>query len=137
MTFPLFLGLPHLHESDALVVQRVAVALVLLQHDLELGETLGRPPRVHQAGPEVGPHIAEARLEGVLVQEMVTEGTETIVGVNKHRLETEDPLDILEVDNTAVRIAQFERLAALRANRDEAQFDSTATGPARSLLGWR
>ncbi len=44
---------------------------------------------------------------------------ETIVGVNKHRLEKEDPLDILEVDNSAVRESQLERLARLRAERDE------------------
>lgn len=39
-------------------------------------------------------------------------------GVNDYRLEKEDPLDILEVDNTAVRLAQIERLKKLRANRD-------------------
>ncbi len=42
-----------------------------------------------------------------------------IVGVNKYRLEKEDPIDTLEVDNTAVREAQLKRLAKLRANRDE------------------
>lgn len=42
-----------------------------------------------------------------------------IVGVNQYRLEKEDPLEILEVDNTAVREAQLERLKKLRANRDE------------------
>ena len=35
---------------------------------------------------------------------------DTIVGVNKYRLEKEDPIDILEVDNTAVRESQIERL---------------------------
>jgi methylmalonyl-CoA mutase len=42
-----------------------------------------------------------------------------IVGVNQYRLEKEDPLEILEVDNTAVREAQLERLKKLRANRNE------------------
>ena len=42
-----------------------------------------------------------------------------IVGVNQYRLEKEDPLEILEVDNTAVREAQLERLRKLRANRNE------------------
>ncbi len=41
---------------------------------------------------------------------------DTIVGVNKYRLEKEDPIDILEVDNTAVRESQIERLNKLRAN---------------------
>ena len=43
-----------------------------------------------------------------------------IVGVNQYCLEKEDPLDILEVDNTAVREAQLARLKKLRAGRNEA-----------------
>lgn len=43
-----------------------------------------------------------------------------IVGVNKYRLEKEDPIEILEVDNTAVREAQIRRLKELKANRDNA-----------------
>ena len=45
--------------------------------------------------------------------------TETIVGTNKYRLEKEDPIEILEVDNTSVRISQIERLNKLREERDE------------------
>ncbi len=41
-----------------------------------------------------------------------------IVGVNKYRLSKEDPIDILEVDNTAVRDSQIKRLKELKANRD-------------------
>ena len=52
-------------------------------------------------------------------QAKIDSGVETIVGVNKYRLEKEDPLDILTVDNTAVRISQIERLKKLRAERDE------------------
>jgi len=44
---------------------------------------------------------------------------DTIVGVNKYRLDKEDPLDILDIDNTAVRDAQIKRLKKLRENRDE------------------
>lgn len=44
---------------------------------------------------------------------------QVIVGINKYRLEKEDPIDILEIDNTAVRLQQIERLEELRANRDE------------------
>ena len=51
-------------------------------------------------------------------QAHIDSGAEKIVGVNDYRLEKEDPLDILEVDNTAVRLAQIERLKKLRANRD-------------------
>lgn len=44
---------------------------------------------------------------------------DTIVGVNKYRLEKEDPIETLEVDNTAVREAQIKRLNQLRAERNE------------------
>ncbi len=43
---------------------------------------------------------------------------DTIVGVNKYRLDKEDPLEILEVDNTAVRQAQIKRIEKLKAERD-------------------
>jgi len=53
-------------------------------------------------------------------QARIDSGSQVIVGVNQYRLEKEDPIDILEVDNTAVRIQQIERLKELRANRYEA-----------------
>ncbi len=52
-------------------------------------------------------------------QARIDSGEDTIVGVNKYRLEKEDPLEILEVDNTAVRLSQIERLKKLRAERNE------------------
>ena len=57
-------------------------------------------------------------------QAHIDSGQETIVGVNKYRLDHEDPIDILEVDNTAVRQAQLARLAKLRANRDAAEVEN-------------
>jgi methylmalonyl-CoA mutase len=53
-------------------------------------------------------------------QAMIDSGQETIVGVNKHRLEKEAPMEILEVDNTAVREAQIKQLQKLKAERDNA-----------------
>ena len=53
-------------------------------------------------------------------QARIDSGSQIIVGVNKYRLEQEDPIDILEVDNTAVRKQQIERLQQLKANRDNA-----------------
>ncbi|MEP2919395.1 MAG: methylmalonyl-CoA mutase [Sulfitobacter sp.] len=47
-------------------------------------------------------------------------GTDVIVGVNKYRRETEDAIDILDVDNLAVRDSQIKRLQAIRSSRDEA-----------------
>ena len=52
-------------------------------------------------------------------QARVDKGEDVIVGVNKYRLETEDQLDTLEVDNDFVRQGQIARLAATRASRDE------------------
>jgi methylmalonyl-CoA mutase len=52
-------------------------------------------------------------------QAKVDTGETVIVGVNRYRLPEEAELDILEVDNARVRAGQIERLAELRANRDE------------------
>ena len=66
--------------------------------------------------------IPKMRIEeaAARTQSRIDSGAQTIVGVNKYRLDHEDPIDILEVDNTAVRKQQIERLQALRANRNEA-----------------
>ncbi|MFK2824299.1 methylmalonyl-CoA mutase [Bacillus sp. B190/17] len=50
---------------------------------------------------------------------------ETIVGVNRYRLAEEDPLDILDIDNTAVRRKQIERLQQVKEARDQAKVDAT------------
>ncbi|MDE3079237.1 MAG: methylmalonyl-CoA mutase [Paracoccaceae bacterium] len=53
-------------------------------------------------------------------QAMIDRGEEVIVGVNKYRLAKEDPIDILDIDNAAVRAAQIARLDRVRATRDGA-----------------
>jgi len=53
-------------------------------------------------------------------QAKIDRGTDVIVGVNKYRRETEDAIDILDVDNVAVRDSQIKRLKSVRDNRDEA-----------------
>jgi len=52
-------------------------------------------------------------------QARIDSGKDVIVGVNKYRREQEDPIDILDVDNTAVRASQIKRLEKLRAERNE------------------
>ena len=52
-------------------------------------------------------------------QARIDSGKDIIVGVNSHKLKTEDPLDILEVDNTAVRNSQIKGLEKLKAERNE------------------
>ncbi|WP_293448759.1 methylmalonyl-CoA mutase [Planktotalea sp.] len=52
-------------------------------------------------------------------QAKIDKGEEVIVGVNKYRLEQEDDIDILDIDNDAVRTSQIARLEDIRATRDE------------------
>ncbi|MGC1427287.1 MAG: methylmalonyl-CoA mutase [Albidovulum sp.] len=53
-------------------------------------------------------------------QAMIDKGEEVVVGVNKYKLDKQDPIDILDVDNVMVREAQVARLEAIRASRDAA-----------------
>ncbi|MCF0207665.1 MAG: methylmalonyl-CoA mutase [Bacteroidales bacterium] len=65
--------------------------------------------------------IPKMRIEeaAARTQARIDSGNQTIVGINKYRLEKEDPIDILDVDNTAVRESQIKRLQKLRAERNE------------------
>ena len=60
--------------------------------------------------------IPKMRIEeaAARTQARIDSGEQTIVGTNKYRLEKEDPIDILEVDNTAVRQEQIENLRRLK-----------------------
>jgi len=53
-------------------------------------------------------------------QAMIDRGTEVIVGVNKYRKDNEDPIDIRDIDNAAVRTAQVARINDMKAKRDAA-----------------
>ncbi|MFH5885296.1 methylmalonyl-CoA mutase [Halalkalibaculum sp. DA3122] len=57
-------------------------------------------------------------------QARIDSGKDTIVGVNKYRVDKESPIDILEVDNTKVRNNQLRRLEKLRDERNEAEVQS-------------
>jgi methylmalonyl-CoA mutase len=52
-------------------------------------------------------------------QARIDRGEDVIVGVNKYTLDKEDDVDILEIDNNAVRESQIKRLASIRSTRDE------------------
>ena len=58
-------------------------------------------------------------------QARIDSGKDIIVGVNRYRREKEDPIEILEVDNTAVREAQLKRLAELKAGRNQPGVERT------------
>ncbi len=77
-------------------------------------EDLGGMTKAIEAGiPKLRIEEAAARK-----QARIDSGQDIIVGVNKYRLEKEDPLQILDVDNQMVRTAQLERLANIKATRD-------------------
>ena len=68
-------------------------------------------------------------------QARIDSRAETIVGVNKYRLAREAPIDILEVDNTAVREQQIARLNELRAARDEAAVEHALDALSQAAAG--
>lgn len=82
---------------------------------IEEVEAMGGMSKAIESGlPKMRIEEASARR-----QARIDSGAETIVGLNKFKLETEDPIEILDVDNTLVRQAQLERLDKLRKERDE------------------
>ena len=96
------------HLTDALIQKA-------RQH-LEEVESLGGMARAIETGlPKMRIEEAAARRQAA-----IDSGKETIIGVNQAVLESEPPIDILEVDNTAVREAQINRLHELKASRDPA-----------------
>jgi len=58
-------------------------------------------------------------------QARIDSGKDIIVGVNRYQLDKEDPIDILEIDNTKVRLSQIERLNKMKADRDEAKVQAS------------
>jgi len=83
---------------------------------IEEVESLGGMTRAIQEGiPKMKIEEAAARR-----QARIDSGKESIIGLNKYRLKKEDPLEILEVDNTKVRANQIKRLEKLKKERDTA-----------------
>jgi methylmalonyl-CoA mutase len=84
------------------------------EHICEIESLGGMAKAIDSGVPKMRIEEAAAR-----TQARIDSGRQTIVGTNKYRLEKEDPLETLEVDNSAVREAQVKRLAMLRAERNE------------------
>ncbi len=82
-------------------------------HIMEVREMGGMAKAIEAGIPKMRIEEAAARR-----QAHIDSNKEVITGVNKYRLDNEDPLEILDIDNTAVRESQIERLQKLRANRD-------------------
>jgi methylmalonyl-CoA mutase len=84
------------------------------EHICEIEKLGGMAKAIESGVPKMRIEEAAAR-----AQAKIDSGIQTIVGTNKYRLEKEEPLETLEVDNTAVREAQLIRLADLRSGRNE------------------
>ncbi|MBS9479093.1 methylmalonyl-CoA mutase [Ancylobacter radicis] len=89
------------------------LAAKALAHIAEV-EELGGMAKAIEAG------IPKLRIEeaAATTQARIDSGAQTVVGVNKYRAERETPIDVLRVDNSAVRGAQLEKLRRLKAERD-------------------
>ncbi|MEO9532128.1 MAG: methylmalonyl-CoA mutase [Crocinitomicaceae bacterium] len=84
------------------------------EHIKEIESLGGMAEAIESGIPKMRIEEAAARK-----QAKIDAGKDIIVGVNRFQLEQEAELDILEVDNTAVRLSQIERLNAMKANRNE------------------
>ncbi len=89
-------------------------------HIQEVEELGGMAKAIETGLPKLRIEEAAARR-----QAKIDSGIETIVGTNKYRLDKEEAIEILEVDNTAVRESQLKRLAKLKAERDNAKVKQT------------
>ena len=84
-------------------------------------EDLGGMAKAIETGiPKLRIEEAAAR-----TQARIDSGEKVLVGVNKYRLEKEDPIDILDVDNTKVRLSQIARLEELKKNRDSKKVEAS------------
>ncbi|WP_163444784.1 methylmalonyl-CoA mutase [Flavobacterium columnare] len=98
---------------ESLTAEIAEKAWALIQEVEELG---GMTKAIEAGIPKLRIEEAAARK-----QARIDSGQDIIVGVNKYRLEKEDPLHILEVDNQTVRKQQIERLEQIKATRDAAK----------------
>ena len=98
---------------ESLTAEIAEKAWALIQEVEELG---GMTKAIEAGIPKLRIEEAAARK-----QARIDSGQDIIVGVNKYRLEKEDPLHILDVDNQLVRKQQIERLEQIKATRDNAK----------------
>jgi methylmalonyl-CoA mutase len=98
---------------------------------IEEVEALGGMAKAIEAGiPKLRIEAAAAR-----TQAWIDSGRQTVVGVNRYRASDEAPIDVLKIDNSAVRTAQIAKLAQLRAERDEAAVQAALAALAEGARG--
>ena len=90
------------------------------EHIEEIEELGGMANAIETGLPKMRIEEAAARK-----QARIDSGKDIIVGVNQYRLDKEDPIDILEVDNTAVRQSQLDRLIKLKEERDNGKVSAS------------
>ncbi len=100
-------------------------------HIQEIEKLGGMAAAIETGIPKMRIEEAAAR-----TQARIDSGSQKIIGVNEYRLDHEDPIDILEIDNTAVREEQVARLAELRANRDEKAVQAALAEITASVQAW-
>ena len=100
-------------------------------HIKEIEKLGGMAAAIETGIPKMRIEEAAAR-----TQARIDSGNQKIIGINEYRLEHEDPIDILEIDNTAVREQQVARLAELRANRDEKAVQAALAEITESVQKW-
>ena len=86
------------------------------EHIEEIEELGGMAKAIETGLPKLKIEEAAAKR-----QAQIDSGVETIIGVNKYQLEEEEPIDILDIDNTLVRQKQIERIEQVKQSRDEAK----------------
>jgi len=89
----------------------------------EVEETGGMTKAIEEGLPKQRIEEAAARK-----QARIDTKQETIVGINRYRRDTEDDLDVLEIDNEAVRRSQLERLQRVKASRNDAEVEAALQG---------
>lgn len=104
------------YHVEKLTEEIAEKAWTLLQEVEDLG---GMTKAIEKGIPKM--RIEEAAAKK---QAKIDSGQDVIVGVNKYRLKEEDPLQILEVDNEAVRISQIKRLKELKASRNDKKVEA-------------
>ena len=100
-------------------------------HIQEIEKLGGMAAAIETGIPKMRIEEAAAR-----TQARIDSGKQKIIGINEYRLEHEDPIDILEIDNTAVREQQVARLNELRANRDEKAVQAALAEITESVQKW-
>jgi methylmalonyl-CoA mutase len=99
-------------------------------HILEVEELGGMAKAIEAGIPKLRIEEASAK-----TQARIDAGQQSVIGVNKYRPEREAPIDVLKVDNSAVRLLQIDKLARLKRERDPKAVDQALLALTRSADG--